>query len=97
MSIKWAPKQTKFKRLQKGTLTAIEFSPTSSHLAFGQFGLQVLKAGRLTATQLEATRRMISKFVRKKETLWLRCIPTTPITAKPAQIRMGKGKGDISY
>lgn len=97
MSIFWAPNKTKFKRLQKGTIKPIEFKKTSTNIYFGYFGLKALKSGRVSARQIEAARRMISKHIRKKEKLWIRNLPDIPVTAKPNEIRMGKGKGAVSY
>jgi large subunit ribosomal protein L16 len=97
MSTFWTPNKTKFKRLQKGIIKPIEFKKTSTNIYFGYFGLKALKNGRITAKQLEAARRMISKHIRKKEKLWIRNLPDIPVTAKPNEIRMGKGKGAVSY
>ena len=66
-------------------------------LVFGFYALKVLKNCRLAVNQLEAARRKISKGIRKKEKLWLKILPDTPVTAKPNEIRMGKGKGAVSY
>lgn len=97
MSTFWTPNKTKFKRLQKGKIQPIEFKKTSTNIYFGFFGLKALKSGRVTAKQIEAARRMVSKHIRKKEKLWIRNLPDIPVTAKPNEIRMGKGKGAVSY
>jgi len=64
-----APRKSRYKKLQKGRITPIEFNKSATELCFGQYGLKILKHGRLNTSQLEATRRMISKYIRKKEKL----------------------------
>jgi large subunit ribosomal protein L16 len=91
------PKITKFKKQQKGVLTPIEWKPSSSRISFGVYGIQVLKSLRLTLKQLETTRRQISKHLRKSETFWFRIIPDIPVSKKPNEIRMGKGKGAVNF
>jgi large subunit ribosomal protein L16 len=91
------PKITKFKKLQKGHLHAIERKTTTTQLYYGIYGLKVLQANRLNSTQLEAARRQISRSLRRYEFLWIRVIPDIPVTKKPNEIRMGKGKGAVDY
>lgn len=97
MSLNWIPKKLKYKRFHKGRVKFLEYKKTSSVIAFGFFGLKILKNGRLPSNELEASRRMLSKHIRKKEKLWIRCKPNTPVTTKPLQIRMGKGKGSVAF
>jgi len=92
-----SPKKTKFKKYRKGRIKNNETKKTAYTLYYGFYGLKILKNSRLNAKQLEATRRMISKYIRKKEHLWIRVWPDIPVTAKPKEIRMGKGKGAVSY
>lgn len=91
------PQNTKFKKQQKGQLNPIERKKSATHLYYGVFGLKVLKQCRLNRKQLEATRKQISKNLRKKEKLWIRALPDVPVTSKPKEIRMGKGKGAVAY
>ena len=92
-----SPKKTKFKKFRKSRIKNIETKKTAYTLYYGIYGLKVLKNCRFNAQQLEATRRMISRYIRKKEHLWIRAWPDLPVTAKPKEIRMGKGKGNVSY
>lgn len=94
---KLIPKKTKFLKIQKGSIKTVDFKKTAKTLFNGFYALKVLKSCRLTVSQLEAARRKISRTIRKKEMLWLKVLPDTPITAKPNEIRMGKGKGTVSY
>lgn len=91
------PKQTKFKKQQKGVLSPIAWKYTSGNLVFGIYGIKVLKCFRLNLKQLETARRQISKHLRKSETMIFRITPDIPVTKKPNQIRMGKGKGAINF
>ena len=68
-----------------------------SHVAFGSYGLKAVEAGWITARQIEASRIVISRIVRKVGKMWIRIFPDKPITAKPAETRMGKGKGSLEY
>lgn len=94
---KLIPKKTKFIKIQKGTIKPITFKKKIQNLDQGFYALKVLKNCRLDTKQIEATRRKISKEVRKKEKLWLKILPDIAVTAKPNEIRMGKGKGSIDY
>ena len=68
-----------------------------SHVSFGSFGLKAMEPGWITARQIEASRIVISRIVRKVGKMWIRIFPDKPITAKPAETRMGKGKGALEY
>ena len=91
------PKKTRFKKLQKGSLKHVERKPTTTQVYYGLYGLKILKASRLDSRQLEAARRQISRQLKKYEFLWIRVIPDIPVTKKPSEIRMGKGKGSINH
>ena len=91
------PKLTKFKKLQKGRLKPIERRITTTGLYYGVYGLKVLKSSRIPSKQLEAARRQISRSLRRYEFLWIRIIPDIPVTKKPNEIRMGKGKGAVDH
>jgi large subunit ribosomal protein L16 len=91
------PKKTKFKKLQKGHLQRLERKKTTTQVYYGLYGLKILKANRLDSRQLEAARRQISRQLKKQEYLWIRVIPDIPVTKKPNEIRMGKGKGAVDH
>jgi large subunit ribosomal protein L16 len=91
--MEWKPRKVKYKRLHKGRIYPLSYQHKNTSLKFGYYGLKILKDSRLTSKQLEASRRMISRGVRKKEKMWIRCIPNISFTRKPLGIRMGKGKG----
>ncbi len=87
------PKKTKYRKAQKGRVRGIATSGTT--LAFGDYGLKVLEGGWLTAQQLEAGRVAIVRTAKKGAKVWIRVFPDKPITKKPAETRMGKGKGPV--
>jgi large subunit ribosomal protein L16 len=87
------PKQRKFKKEQKGKINGITFES----LNFGTFGIRSLEHSRFNAKQIEMARRIISKRVKSTGKLWVRVFPSKPITSKPNEVRMGKGKGAVSY
>jgi large subunit ribosomal protein L16 len=89
------PKRTKFRKMQKGRVKGIA---TRGHsLAFGSFGLKSLEAGWITARQLEAARIAVTRAMKREGQVWIRIFPDKPITRKPAEVRMGKGKGAPEY
>ena len=88
------PKRTKWRRQHRGRIRG--FSSANS-LEFGNYGLQTLEAGWVTARQIEATRRSIIRYVRRTGKIWIRIFPDKPITARPPESRMGSGKGKVSY
>lgn len=87
------PKKTKHRKQHKGRIRGK--ATRGTELAFGEFGLQTLENGRITARQIEAARIAITRHVKRGAKLWIRIFPDKPITKKPAETRMGKGKGDI--
>lgn len=89
------PKRTKYRKYQKGE-TGGKVSNTSS-LSFGKFGIKSLSSGRLSAQVIEAARRTMTRKLRRNGKIWIRVFPDIPVTEKPAEVRMGKGKGNISY
>jgi large subunit ribosomal protein L16 len=91
------PHKTKFKKVHKGKISFIEWKKTATNLYYGLYGLKVLKSCRIDIRQLEAARRLISRPLRKYEFLWIRVTPDIPVTAKPNEVRMGKGKGAVDY
>jgi len=89
------PKQTKFRKQRKGKIRGLETS--SNTIIFGEYGLKVLECGRISARQIEATRRAITRKVKRRGKLWIRMFPSVPVTAKPVEVRMGKGKGAVDH
>ena len=88
------PKQTKYRKLRKGRIKKIS---STYQIKFGSFGLKAMEPGRVTARQLEATRRAITRRLKRSGKVWVRIFPDTPITSKPTEIRMGKGKGAVDF
>ena len=91
------PKETKFKKLHKGRLQFYERKTTTTTVYYGLYGLKLLKSSRLDSTQLDAARKQISRQLKKYEFLWIRAIPDIPVTKKPNEVRMGKGKGGLDH
>lgn len=89
------PKKTKYKKIQKGKLSKLNFR--SNKLQFGSIGLKSTKSGTISSRQIEAARQAIVRKLSRKGRLWIRVFPTVPITAKPTETRMGKGKGAFSH
>ena len=89
------PKRTKFRKQHKGRNTGMAIRGSS--VSFGEFGLKSTERGRLTARQIEAARRAITRHVKRGGKLWIRVFPDKPITKKPLEVRMGKGKGSVEY
>lgn len=89
------PKRSKYKKVRKGTLPKLEYRSTK--LRFGTIGLKALESGTISARQIEAARQSIMRKIKRKGKLWIKIFPTTPITAKPTEVRMGKGKGAVSH
>jgi large subunit ribosomal protein L16 len=89
------PKKTKYRKVQRGRTKGKSFRGAT--LAFGECGLKAVEAGKITARQIEAARVAISRKVKRGGKLWIRIFPDTPFTKKPAETRMGKGKGNPEY
>jgi len=89
------PKRTKFRKQHKGRNNGI--AVRGSSVSFGEFGLKSVTRGRLTARQIEAGRRAITRHVKRGGKIWIRVFPDKPITKKPLEVRMGKGKGSVEY
>lgn len=86
-----SPKKVKWRRQHRGSYGG--FAYRGSHLNFGDYALAVIQAGRITARQIEASRIAVSRSVKRGGNMWVRIFPDLPITKKPAEVRMGKGKG----
>jgi large subunit ribosomal protein L16 len=89
------PKKVKYRKIQRGRMRGKAYR--GSTLSFGEFGLQALEPCRLTARQIEAGRIAITRHVKRKGKLWIRTFPWKPVTKKPTEVRMGKGKGDPEF
>ena len=89
------PKKMKFRKYHKGRIHGE--AKGGSELDFGAFGLKAMSADRVTARQIEAARRSITRHMKRQGKLWIRIFPDVPVTKKPAEVRMGKGKGAIEY
>lgn len=89
------PKRTKFKKQHKGRNNGI--AVRGSSVSFGEYGLRSIGRGRITARQIEAARRAISRHVKRTGKMWIRVFPDKPITKKPLEVRMGKGKGSVEF
>ncbi len=89
------PKRTKYRKQHKGRNRGLATS--GNKVSFGEFGLKATTRGRLTARQIEAARRTISRHVKRGGKLWIRVFPDKPITKKPLEVRMGSGKGGVEY
>src|SRR5690554_1661783 len=89
------PKRTKFRKLHKGRNRGL--AQRGSKVSFGEFGLKATERGRLTARQLEAARRAMTRHIKRGGKIWIRVFPDVPVTQKPLEVRMGKGKGSVEY
>ncbi|KAF3980876.1 MAG: 50S ribosomal protein L16 [Methylococcales symbiont of Hymedesmia sp. n. MRB-2018] len=89
------PKRTKFRKQHKGRNNGV--AVRGSSVSFGEYGLKSLSRGRITARQIEAARRTISRHVKRTGKMWIRIFPDKPITKKPLEVRMGKGKGSVEF
>ncbi len=90
-----SPKRTKFRKAHKGRLKGEAKGGTE--LNFGAYGLKALEPERITARQIEAARRAITRHMRRQGRVWIRVFPDLPVSQKPAEVRQGKGKGSVEY
>ena len=90
-----SPKRTKFRKAHKGRIHGIAQSGTT--LNFGSFGLKAMEPSRVTARQIEAARRAITRHIKRQGRLWIRIFPDVPVSIKPAETRMGSGKGSPEF
>ncbi|MDP3560801.1 MAG: 50S ribosomal protein L16 [Legionellaceae bacterium] len=89
------PKRTKFRKQMKGRNRGL--AQRGCKISFGEFGLKALERGRLTARQIEAARRAMTRHIKRGGKIWIRVFPDKPITQKPLEVRQGKGKGNVEY
>ena len=89
------PKRTKYRKMHKGNLSGV--ATRGSTVAFGDFGLKATGRARMTAREIEAARRAMTRYVKRGGQIWIRVFPDVPITQKPLEVRMGSGKGNVEY
>ena len=89
------PKRMKFRKMHKGRNRGLAIA--GSKVSFGTFGLKSVGRGRMTARQIEAARRAMTRHVKRQGKIWIRVFPDKPITEKPLEVRQGKGKGNVEY
>ena len=91
------PAKTKYRKAQKGGKKILGAAPRGFSLKFGAFGLKSLESGKLNSRQIESARKVITRYMKRAGKLWIVVFPHTPITKKPAEVRMGSGKGSVEY
>ena len=89
------PARRKYRKEQKGRNTGV--ATRGNKVSFGEFGLKAVARGRLTARQIEAARRAMTRHVKRGGKVWIRIFPDKPVSKKPVEVRMGKGKGNVEY
>ncbi len=89
------PKRTKFRKQHKGRNRGLAVK--GGKISFGEFGLKAIGRGRITARQIEAARRAMTRHIKRGGKVWIRIFPDKPITKKPLEVRQGKGKGNVEY
>lgn len=89
------PKRTKYRKMMKGRNRGL--AQRGAKVSFGEYGLKAIGRGRLTARQIEAARRAMTRHIKRGGKIWIRVFPDKPITKKPLEVRMGKGKGAVEY
>ncbi len=89
------PKKTKFRKQMKGRNRGL--ATVGNKVSFGEFGLKATSRGRITARQIEAARRAMTRHIKRGGKIWIRIFPDKPITKKPIEVRQGKGKGNVEY
>lgn len=89
------PKRTKFRKMFKGKNRGL--AQNGNKVSFGEYGLKSTERGRVTARQIEAARRAMTRAVKRGGKIWIRIFPDVPISSKPLEVRMGKGKGNVEY
>jgi len=90
-----SPKRTKFRKAHKGRIHGLAKGGTT--LNFGEYGLKAMEPGRVTAREIEAARRAVTRHMKRSGRIWIRIFPDVPVSTKPAEVRMGSGKGTPEY
>ena len=89
------PKRMKYRKQQRGRMSGV--ATRGAEISFGEYGLKALEPERITARQIEAARRAITRHIKRQGRLWIRVFPDVPVTKKPAEVRQGKGKGSVEF
>ncbi len=89
------PKRTRFRKQQKGRNRGL--ATVGNKVSFGEYGLKSMQTGRITARQIEAARRDMTRYIKRGGKIWIRIFPDVPVTKKPLEVRQGKGKGNVEY
>ena len=89
------PRQTKFRKMHKGRNRGL--AQNGNQVSFGEFGMKASSRGRITARQIESARRAMTRYIKRGGKIWIRIFPDKPISKKPLEVRMGKGKGNVKY
>ncbi|MEK9649879.1 MAG: 50S ribosomal protein L16 [Gammaproteobacteria bacterium] len=89
------PRQTKFRKMHKGRNRGL--AQNGNQVSFGEFGMKASTRGRITARQIESARRAMTRYIKRGGKIWIRLFPDKPISKKPLEVRMGKGKGNVEY
>lgn len=89
------PKRTKFRKQFKGRNRGL--ATTGNKVSFGEYGLKAVERGKITARQIEAARRAMTRHIRRGGKIWIRVFPDVPVSKKPLEVRMGKGKGNVEF
>ena len=91
------PAKTKYRKAQKGGKKILGVAPRGNSLKFGSLGLKSLESGKLNSKQIESARKVITRYMKRAGKLWIMVFPHTPVTKKPAEVRMGSGKGNPEF
>ncbi|MBU6141326.1 MAG: 50S ribosomal protein L16 [Proteobacteria bacterium] len=91
------PAKTKYRKAQKGGKKILGTSSNGNSLKFGSFGLKAIEPSKLNSKQIESARKVITRYMKRAGKLWIMVFPHTPVTKKPAEVRMGSGKGGVEY
>ena len=89
------PRQTKFRKMHKGRNRGL--AQNGNQVSFGEYGMKASTRGRITARQIESARRAMTRYIKRGGKIWIRIFPDKPISKKPLEVRMGKGKGNVEY
>ncbi len=90
-----SPKRTKFRKMHKGRIHGL--AKGGAELTFGEYGLKATEPERITARQIEAARRALTRHMKRQGRVWIRIFPDVPVSKKPTEVRMGKGKGSVEF
>jgi large subunit ribosomal protein L16 len=91
------PAKTKYRKSQKGGKEILGTASNANSLKFGSFGLKAIESGKLNSKQIESSRKVITRYMKRSGKLWITIFPHIPVTKKPAEVRMGSGKGNVEY